>query len=147
MNKEEALADVHKAKRALEVQMGKLEDLINGVDVPNPIAAAKEKCEFGKWLYSYDNHMRNILGEQFYLRLESLHKKWFVDYMKIFDMFVHEDEKTFLSKLLNSSNISSLDLDKAKVYFLELKETTQELLLNLEKSERRLNALNESKFY
>jgi len=146
MSKEEALADVQKAKHALEAQMAKLQDLINGVDVPNPLAAAKEKCEFGKWLYSYDNHMRRILGEQFYLRLESLHKKWFVDYMKIFDMFVHEDEKTFLSKLLNSSSISSLDLDKAKVYFLELEATTKELLLNLEKSERRLHALNESKF-
>jgi|FLOH01.1.fsa_nt_gi hypothetical protein len=147
MNKEQALVDIHEAKHALVVQMRKMEDLIGGMDVPNPIAAAKEKCEFGKWLYSYDNHMREILGEQFYKRLEVLHKKWFVDYMKIFDMFVHEDEKTFLSKLLHGGNISSLNLDKAKLYFLELKETTTELLVALDKSERRLNALNESKFY
>lgn len=147
MTKEQALDDVAKAKHALEVQMTKLKDLINGMDVPNPIATAKGKCEFGKWLYSYDNNMRNLLGELFYLRLEELHKQWFAEYMKIFDMFVHEDEKTFFSKLLNSSSISPLDLDKAKLYFLELEETTQELLLNLEKSERRLNALNPSKFH
>ena len=147
MDKEQALEDIQKAKYALEVQMTKLKDLMNGMDVPNPVAAAKEKCEFGKWLYSYDNHMRTILGEIFYLRLEELHKQWFVDYMKIFDMFVHKDEKTFLSKLLHASSISPLDLDKAKLYFLELEETTKDLLINLEKSERRLSALNESKFY
>ncbi len=147
MTKEQALEDVAKAKYALEVQMTKLEDLLGGLDVPNPIAAAKEKCEFGKWLYSDDNHMRTILGELFYLRLEELHKQWFVEYMKIFDMFVHEDEKTFFSKLLNSSSISPLDLDKAKLYFLELEATTKELLVNLEKSERRLSALNPSKFH
>ena len=146
MHKKKALEDISQAKNALVVQMGKMEDLLNGMDVPNPIAAAKEKCEFGKWLYSYDNHIHDILGDQFYTRLELLHKKWFVDYMKIFDMFVHEDEKTFLSKLLNGGNISSLDLDKAKLYFIELQETTQELLQSLEKSERRLNALNKSKF-
>jgi len=147
MDKEQALADIHEAKYALEVQMAKMEDLMKGMDVPNPVAAAKEKCEFGKWLYSHDNRMKEILGELFYQRLETLHKKWFVDYMKIYDMFIHEDKKTFLSKLLNASSISSLDLDKAKLYFVELEETTKELLINLEKSERRLNALNESKFH
>ena len=147
MNKEQALEDIKEAKHALVTQMRKMEDLLNGIDVPNPIAAAKEKCEFGKWLYSYDNHIRDILGEQFYTRLELLHKKWFVDYMKIFDMFVHEDKKTFMSKLLHSGNISSLEFDKAKLYFIELEETTKELLIALEKSERRLRALNESKFY
>lgn len=127
--------------------MTKIEDLIKGMDVPNPIAAAKEKCEFGKWLYSYDNQMKDILGELFYQRLETLHKKWFADYMKIFEMFIHEDEKNFLSKLLNASNISSLDLNKAKLYFVELTEITKELLIYLKKSERRLNAMNESKFH
>jgi len=147
MDKKQVLADIHKAKCALEVQMAKMEDLMKGMDVPNPIAAAKEKCEFGKWLYSYDNRMKEILGELFYQRLEKLHKKWFAGYMKIYDMFIHEDEKTFLSKLLNASSISSLDLDKAKLYFVELTETTKELLIYLEKSERRLNAMNESKFH
>jgi hypothetical protein len=146
MNKEQALDDIHKAKSALEIQMRKIEELIKGRDIPNPIAAAKEKCEFGKWLYSYDNHMKIILGELFYNRLEQLHKRWFVDYMKIFDMFIHEDKKNFISKLLHSENIDPLELDKAKLYFVELSETTQELFLALDKSERRLNALNESKF-
>jgi hypothetical protein len=40
-----------------------------------------------------------------------------------------------------------LELDRAKLYYSELEETTEELLKALGSSERRIGALKESKFY
>uniref|UniRef100_UPI002638B1BC CZB domain-containing protein n=1 Tax=Sulfurimonas sp. TaxID=2022749 RepID=UPI002638B1BC len=105
------------------------------------------QCDVGQWLYDEKYHLESLLGSQFYSELDAIHETWHLEYARIYKIFFSEKkEKGLFSKLFASSKIDPLELDKAKLYYAELNETTQKLLCILEKSQRRLSALNESKF-
>lgn len=147
MDKAKTLESIQNARRAHEAQMAKIKDAIRGNKVDNPTVVSKTKCDFGKWLYDDENHLRDILGSFFYDNMETIHAKWHSEYFRIFDIFFKEEKKSFFAKILGSSKTSEMELDKAKLYYSELEETTQELLKALGSSERRIGALQESKFY
>lgn len=147
MNKEQTLESIQKARKAHQAQMVKILALLNGTKPENPTAVSKTKCEFGMWLYEEDNHVKSILGSQFYTKLETLHAKWHLEYSRIFEMFFKDTKKGFFSKITGSSKINEMEVDKAKLYYSELSTTTAELLKALGASERRISALNESVFY
>jgi hypothetical protein len=127
--------------------MSKIKAAIDGEKVDDPTVVAKTKCAFGEWLYDDENHLRDILGSLFYDKMEVLHAKWHSEYFRIFEIFFKDEKKSFFSKILRSSKVSEMDLDKAKLYYSELEITTQELLKALGSSERRIYALPESRFY
>jgi len=146
VDKAKTLESIQKARKAHEAQMEKIKAAIDGQKVDNPTAVAKTKCEFGKWLYDDEIHLRNILGSFFYDNLEVLHSKWHSEYFRLFDIFFKEEKKGLFSKMFGSSKINEMELDKAKLYYSELKVTTKELLQAIGSSERRIGALQESKF-
>ncbi|WP_321777612.1 CZB domain-containing protein [Sulfurimonas sp.] len=147
MDKIKTLESIQNARRSHEAQMSKIKTAIDGDKVDDPTAVAKTKCAFGMWLYDDENHLRNILGSLFYDKMEELHAKWHNEYFKLFNIFFKEEKKSFFSKIIGSSNVSEMELDKAKLYYSELEETTQKLLKVLGSSERRISALPESKFH
>lgn len=147
MDKEHTLEAINNARNAHISQMDKIESLIKGEEVQNPTAVAKTECQFGQWLYKNDNHIEDILGSQFYENIEVLHAKWHHEYLRIFKIFFKEKKKSFFSKLFKLNDMDEMELDKAKLYYSELQVTTNELLRALASSERRISALNESKFY
>jgi len=147
MNKEQTLESIHNARKAHEAQMSKIKAAIEGEKVNNPTAVSKTKCDFGKWLYDDENHLRDILGSLFYDNMEILHARWHTEYLRIYKILFQENNKGLFSKILGSSKISEMDIDKAKLYYCELEATTQELLKVLGSSQRRIGALKESKFY
>ncbi|NOR58905.1 MAG: hypothetical protein GQ474_10325 [Sulfurimonas sp.] len=147
MDKAKTLESIQNARRAHEAQMAKIKAAIDGDKVDNPTAVAKTKCAFGKWLYDDENHLRDILGSFFYDNMEVLHAKWHSEYFRLFEIFFKEEKKGFFSKILGSSKVSEMEIDRAKLYYSELEETTKELLKALGSSERRIGALQESKFY
>jgi len=146
MNKEQTIESIDNARKAHIAQMEKIEALLRGKKVENPTYPEKTKCQFGKWLYDEDNHVKDILGSQFYSNIEILHARWHEEYSRIFNIFFKEEKKSFLSKLLASSKIDEMEMDKARLYHSELKVTTEELLKALGSSYRRASALSESKF-
>lgn len=148
MNKEQTLESIQNARKAHEAQMAKILALINGLKPENPTALSKTKCDFGMWLYEEDNRVREILGAQFYTKLETLHAKWHSEYSRIYRMFFKDADakRGFFSKLIGSTQLNSMELDKAKLYYAELNETTSELLKALGASERRIAALSDSLF-
>ncbi|MFK5937328.1 MAG: CZB domain-containing protein [Sulfurimonas sp.] len=146
MNKEDAILSIQKAIESHKAQMVKIEKLVYGQPVDNPTAVSKVKCDFGKWLYGEDNNVQKILGEQFYEKLDTLHEQWHKEYLRIYNIFFKDNKKGFLSKLLGSKKIDSLEFDKAKLYYAELGETTTSLLASLGSSLRRLEAMNAAKF-
>ncbi len=147
MNREDTLEALQKARVAHEVQMAKIKSVIEGNEVENPTAALKTECTFGKWLYNEDNKVQKILGLQFYNNIDILHTRWHSEYIRIFEIFFKKQEKKgFFSKMLGNSKIDGMDLDKAKLYYSELLKTTQELLKALDISQRRIQALSDSKF-
>ncbi|MBA3025637.1 MAG: hypothetical protein FP820_04420 [Sulfurimonas sp.] len=146
MNKSKSLDAIDNARKSHELQMAKIEALVQGREVENPTAVAKTQCEFGKWLYNQDNRVKEILGMQFYTEIETLHGKWHSEYLRVFEIFFKDKKPSFFSMLTGGSKIKVMDLDKAKFYHAELKVTTSELLKVLASSQRRITAMSESKF-
>jgi glutamate synthase domain-containing protein 1 len=127
--------------------MYKIESLLNGKDVKNLPAIGKLECDCGIWFYANKDFMINILGAQLFEKLDSLHERWHIEYAKIYEIFFNKEKKKgLLSKLLGINKIDPLQLDKAKLYYVELTQTTEELLKVSDTAERRVSALNESKF-
>jgi len=147
MTKEQTLAAIKKAKETHEIQMQKIEAAINGKEISDPTAVEKTKCEFGKWLYDPQNHMQEIIGSQFYTNLDFEHEKWHREYARIFNILFKEKKKGLFSKLLGKPSVDPLEIDKAKLYYSELQETTAQLLKALASTERRVSALQETKFH
>ncbi|WP_324172530.1 CZB domain-containing protein [Sulfurimonas sp.] len=147
MDKIKTLESIQNARKSHEAQMSKIKAAIDGEKVDNPTAVVKTKCAFGMWLYDDENHLRYIVGSLFYDNMEKLHAKWHDEYFRLFNIFFKEEKKSFFSNIVGSSTISEMELDKAKFYYSELEETTQKLLKVLGSSERRISALQESKFH
>lgn len=147
MNKSETVKSIEAMKIFHETQMDNIKLLLNGkvVDKLEPIA--KTECEFGEWLYTHENRIQDILGVQFYERLEKLHEQWHIQYYKIYKIFFMDEKKGFFSSLIGGSKVDQMQIDKAILYFTELKIISDELLLALASSHRRALALNESKFF
>jgi len=147
MNKEKTVEAIINARKAHESQMKKIVSLLNGKKVENPTAVSKTECDFGKWLYEDNNRLKEILGTLFYTNLETLHAKWHIEYTRLFEIFFKSQKKGFFSKAFGSKKVDDMELDKAKLYYSELEETTTQLLNAINSSQRRIEALNESKFY
>jgi hypothetical protein len=146
MDKAQSLEAIKNARKAHELQMKKIVALINGEAVENPTAVNKTQCDFGKWFYADNGRLPKLLGALFYNELEVMHARWHSEYVRIFEIFFQNKKQGFFSKMIGTSKVSDMDLDRAKLYYSELEATTTELLKALAVSERRLGALNESLF-
>jgi hypothetical protein len=57
MTKNDTVESIITAKENHELQMKKIEDAMDGVEIQEPTALNKMECDFGKWLYSKEYHM------------------------------------------------------------------------------------------
>jgi hypothetical protein len=146
MNKEKTLQSIQDAIKTYDIQLEKIALAIQGKEIKDIITPDRKNCEFGQWFYNSENKLRDILGSFFYDQIEVLHIQWHNEYEKIFNILFKKQKKGFLSKILGSSKIDEMELDKVKLYHNELTTTTKELLKILGSSERRISALPESKF-
>jgi len=147
MEKQLILEAIENAKTLHLQQMHKIENLIKGKEVEDPTPIAKTECLFGKFLYDDQNELYQMLGEQFFHKLDILHEQWHKQYFKIYNIYFNKSGGGFISKLFGSKKIDPLDADKAKLYFVELREITDELIHAIDVSKRRLTALSASKFH
>ncbi|WP_457745466.1 CZB domain-containing protein [Sulfurimonas sp.] len=145
MTKEKILKAIENSKDNHTNLASKVGQLISGKDVNDLHALTDSECEFGKWMSSDTALKKNILGSQFYIRLDTVHLKWHREFLNICDIFKDEKQKGVLSKLF-SSGIEPMKLDKAKFYFRELESVTEELVNALDVSYRRVAALSDNKF-
>ena len=146
MTKQQTLESIQTARKNHEVQMQKINALVSGKTIVDPTSVSKRECAFGKWLYEDEKYLREILGAQFYETIEQLHGKWHEQYYKIYEIFFTKPKAGLLSKVLKLNKVSMLEQDKAKLYYAELQQNTQELLNMMSVSERRVMALQDSKF-
>jgi len=147
MDKNRTLEDVVKVKKYHEAQMTKIEKLLDGGEVETPTPIGKTQCVFGTWLYGEENHIEEIVGERFFQDLEIAHADWHLEYIKIYNIFFKDKKKGFFSGLMGGNAIDPLEVDKAKMYYHELKGYHKIVLDALATCERRMNALCETKFY
>jgi len=146
MDKNQTLEAIDRARMAHMSQMEKIRGAVNGEKVNNPTSVLKTECDFGKWLYSEESHLKKVLGTLFYNNLETAHAKWHAEYVKLFNILFKSEKKGFFSKIMGLDKIDDMELDKAKLYFSEIEVTTAELLRVLDSCERRANAMNELRF-
>jgi len=147
MTKSESIEAIEKARLSHIKQMEKIEAVLNGMSIENPTAVSKMKCDFGKWLYGDEKDLiATVLGSLFYEQLDEAHENWHIEYAKIHALLFQEKKTGFFAKIFDSNKIDSLTIDKAKTYFVELEQITKTLLGLLEKCERRMDALSESKY-
>ncbi|MCD6258496.1 MAG: CZB domain-containing protein [Helicobacteraceae bacterium] len=146
MTKQQTLDSIQTARKYHEVQMQKISALVSGKTIVDPTSVSKRECAFGQWIYDEEKHLRVILGSQFYEAIEQLHGKWHEQYYKIYEIFFTKPKNGLFSKVLKLNKVSMLELDKAKLYYAELQQNTQELLKMMSISERRVMALSDSKF-
>ena len=148
MNKEETIVSIQKARSVHEEQMAKIAALISGQSIQDPTALSQRECLFGQWFYGNEEHLKRILGMQFFTKLESQHSAWHMQYHKIYVIFFNNQNKKqgLFSKIVGADKISPLEIDKAKLYYAELKTHTQELLTTMMACERRIAALSDTKF-
>ena len=147
MNKQQMLDAMDHAKKNHMSQMTKIESVIAGKEIANPTALGKMDCDCGIWFYSNKNMMKEILGAQLFEKLDLLHEKWHRDYVNIYNIYFKEENKSFLSKLIGSCKIDEMTKDKAKLYYSELKQDTDEILKVTEIAKRRVYAISDSKFH
>jgi len=147
MTKSQSIEAIDNARLAHIQQMDKIEAILHGQNVDNPTSVSKMKCDFGQWLYGKENEsIQSILGAQFYEQLDVMHERWHSEYAKIYDILFKEKKQGLFSKMFNKNKIDSLTVDRVTIYYVELQETTKQLLHILDKSKRRMEAINESKY-
>lgn len=148
MTKTEMLDAIEHAKKTHLEQMYKIKKVMKGQEIENPTALSKKECECGVWFYTNEKIMKDILGAQLFERLDKHHEEWHKNYLHIYEIFFKEDtkKKGLISKIFGKDKIDSLTMDKAKLYFSELQNATDELLNASESAMRRVSALKDSKF-
>ena len=150
-NKAECSENLQKAENAHKQAMDNLDIFIRSfelkpIELESRTPLNKTECLFGQWFYSNEN-IKLHLGIQLYEKIDALHTSWHQQYAKIYEIFFKEQpKKSFFGSLFKSHTIEEHEIDKAKVYFDDLKTITAELLKQLQVAKRRITAMSEAKF-
>ena len=91
-------------------------------------------------------HLQKILGLLFYSKFDLLHKQWHKEYYRLYEILYKKDKSLF-SKFKKRKKINSMEMDKCKLYFSELKITTDALTKAINLSKRRVTALSDDAFH
>jgi len=147
MRKDEMIGALENAKSLHMKQMNKIELELAGKKVKDPTALSKMECECGIWFYKNEAMMIKYLGLQLFERLDRNHESWHKDYTNIYNVFFKEERKKgILSKIIGSSELDKMKLDKAKYYYSELQRDTEELLNASDSALRKVAAMSDAKF-
>ena len=140
--KEQCVKQLEEVKAAHLKLMESIDMALSGLTINYYEPLSKYECTFGKWFYNSDL-TKIVLGPQIYERLEQIHEQWHHIYAKIYHLLF--PKKGLLGKLfLQKPKLH--DIDKAKAYYHDLLQLTDELVYQLKIAQKRAQALNESKF-
>jgi len=141
MTRAEILQEIKNAKIAHKRWVKRADHLISGLPVEKEfIPLSARSCGFGKWLYDQGASLREIdITRDIIEEIESHHNDVHATYSEIYKIFfIIPNEKTFLSKVFtfNNENVSTKAKEQAKLYFEQLRKSSDELLKLLEKLEQ-----------
>jgi hypothetical protein len=141
MTRADILQETNKAKIAHKRWVKRADHLISGLPVDKEfIPLEPTTCGFGKWLYSQGTQLRTIEATKFIIEeIEHHHDDLHDIYGEIYKLyFVLPENRSFLHKLatFNSKKINKKEQEQAKAYFKQLKHSSEELLMLIEKLEK-----------
>ncbi len=148
LDKNETLEQLRNAKKAHLKWVQRAGSLIDGMPVEKEqVPVGCTECVFGGWLYS-DAQKLNVIPNMSCLQeIEKFHTELHDIYMEIFRIYFSEEERGFFAKLLGKKRkISEEDKMLAQEYYRQLKISSERLLGQIDKLERRLTALQSSVF-
>lgn len=147
MDQQALQAAIKKAKQSHMVQLDRIDCLIRGIPVStDPTPVSQKECLFGTWLYGNEPQLRELIFNQNFEEIERLHTLWHEEYARIHQVFYPETQG-LLSKFMGKKQSASEQArERAKVYFNDLKNVTEQLIRKVESIEKRINALPASKF-
>ena len=146
MNKIDTINSIEKVINFHQKRMQLVEILLSGKTINEVISTSKIESDFGAWLYTPENNLHDTLGAQFYDMLDKSNADWHDKYDNIHDIFFVNKRKGILSRLFKRKKIEHMKMEKAKLYYIELQESSNTLLKALASCQRRATALNESMF-
>jgi hypothetical protein len=151
MEKTEVLEHLKAAKNAHIKWVEKARLLIDGADIQeNSIPVDYTECKFGQWFYR-DGQLLNKLSNnpvECMQSIEKLHFKIHEIYLNIFKIYFSENQKKgFFAKVLGlkKQEIDAESKEIAEDHFSLIKSTSEELLAEIERLERRLSAVSDEK--
>ena len=140
MTRSDILQETNKAKIAHKRWVKRADHLISGLPVDKEfIPLEATSCGFGKWLYGQGTELRTLEATRYIVdEIEHHHDDLHDMYGEIYKLyFVVPENKSFLSKVLtfNSKKVTEKDKEKAKSYFRQLQQSSEELLALIDKLE------------
>ena len=147
MQKETIIQQIEQAEKYHRIQYKKLKNMLAGIETTKPTPLNKEECDFGKWLYPNSHLLQELLGTQFYEKLEAIHTQWYAYYLPFYDLYYTKTKGGFFSKeKIVFHKIDGDAQEKAKNLFQEIEKTTQELLQHIDVCKKRVYALQKDHF-
>ena len=140
MTRSQILQETTQAKIAHKRWVKRADHLISGLPVDKEfIPLEATSCGFGKWLYGQGTELRTLEATRYIVdEIEHHHDELHDLYGEIYKIyFIIPENKSFLSKVLtfNSKKVTEKDKEKAKAYFRQLKQSSEELLALIDKLE------------
>ncbi len=148
MSKEETLTQLRNAKKAHVKWVQRARALTEGLPIEKEaIPMDSTECAFGQWFYGEGQKIGIMPGMECFKEIERKHSELHEVYLKIFKIYFGDMNRSFFSKLFNlKKKISEPEHDIAVEFFGQLKKISEELLLHIERLERRISAMAEADF-
>jgi hypothetical protein len=151
MKKDEIIEKLQKAKYADLEWLDRAKSLIEGSknDIGTfPIEAVDS--DFGEWFYNEGSKLKRLSNNpvESMQNLELLHQQIHKSYLDIYHIyFNHENRAGFFSSLMGAKRkeLSAEELKNAKVLLQGMQLHAEEFLFEIERLERRLEAVGEEK--
>ena len=148
MEKESIIEHLRNAKMAHLKWVQRAKSLISNIPIKEEaIPLDYTECAFGKWFYTEAQELALMPGMDCIKLIEEKHTELHNIYFKIFKIYFSDTNRSFFSKMLNlRKKVSTAEQDIAQEYYVELEETSKELLGYIERLERRVSALSDTFF-
>lgn len=149
MTKESIQQKIKKARQSHNYQVQKIKFLVDGMPLKeDPTPVSYRECGFGSWIYGDEESLRKLIGDQTFEEIAQQHILWHKEYQKIYQIYYDGAKTGLFAKLTGGGRpkADSLQQDKAKAYYSDLRALTSTLLKMLENLERRIANMPESRF-
>lgn len=145
MDREEILDQLKIGKAVHTGWLQKARQVIDGFTInetSTPVTSTE--CQFGLWFYTDGQRLNSLRNNspQSMKNIEKLHYTLHETYQDIYDIYYGGKSKGFFSSKFSKRKVKDKDIELAKSYYEKMKKTTDELIGEFTRMERRIAVIN-----
>jgi len=145
MNREDILGQLKVGKAVHSGWLQKAKQMIDGFTInetSTPVTSTE--CQFGLWFYTDGQRLNSLRNNspQSMKNIEALHYKLHETYQEIYDIYYGGKSKGFFSSKFSRKKVKDDDVILAKSHYEQMKKTTDELISEITRTERRIAVIN-----